>query len=148
MKKKDLKEEALKKETGMRFKQFREFINKNQTKLAEELQVPQDSISKIERGKTFPDLILQRYLNIQYHLNINWLIHGSGEMILSPLKKKKYLDLPEHLSQIDENDPRYANYVELFKLLRVRFIEDIIFAKLTEIKVIAKKQIDSFFEET
>jgi len=147
MKKKDLKEEALKKETGMRFKQFREFINKSQTKLAEELQVPQDSISKIERGKIFPGLILYRYLNVQYHLNINWLIHGSGEMTLS-LLKKKYLDLPEHLSQIDENDPRYANYVELFKLLRVRFIEDIIFAKLTEMKVIAKKQIDSFFEET
>lgn len=148
MKKEDLKEEALKKETGMRFKRFREFIKKSQAELAAELRVLRVIISQIEMGKTFPDLDVQHYLNVQYHLNINWLIHGSGEMIERVLKKLKHLDLPQLLSQINENDPQYANYAELLDLLRVPFIKTIIFAKLEEIKMLAKEEINSFFDET
>jgi transcriptional regulator with XRE-family HTH domain len=147
MTKQDLKEAAMKKEIGLRFKQFREFINKSQAKLAKELQVRQVIISEIETGRTFPGLNLQYYLNGQYHLNINWLIHGSGEMIEPPWKKSKHLDLHQLLSQIDKNDPRYEKVVELLNLLRIPVIKTIIFAKLEEIKVLAAKEIDSFFEK-
>ena len=147
MTKQDLKEAAMKKEIGLRFKQFREFINKSQDKLSEELQVRQVIISEIETGRTFPALNLQYYLNNQYHLNINWLIQGSGEMIEPPWKRSKDLDLQQLLSQIDKNDPMYENYVELLSLLRIPFIKAIIFAKLEEIKMLAAKEIKSFFEE-
>jgi transcriptional regulator with XRE-family HTH domain len=147
MTKQDLKEAAMKKAIGLRFKQFREFINKSQSKLAQELQVRQVVISEIETGKTFPGLNVQHYLYIQYNLNLNWLVRGSGEMIVSPAKKFKNADLHQLLSQIDKNDPMYEKVVELLNLLRIPVIEKIIFAKLEEIKVIAKKEIESFFEE-
>jgi transcriptional regulator with XRE-family HTH domain len=147
MTKQDLKEAAMKKEIGLRFKQFRQFINKSQAKLAKELQVRQVIISEIETGKTFPGLNLQYYLNGQYNLNLNWLVRGSGEMIVSPAKKFKYADLHQLLSQIDKNDPMYEKVVELLNLLRIPVIKTIIFAKLEEIKVIAKKEIKAFFGE-
>jgi transcriptional regulator with XRE-family HTH domain len=147
MTKQDLKEAAMKKEIGLRFKQFREFINKSQAKLAKELQVRQVIISEIETGRTFPGLNFQHYLYIQYNLNLNWLIRGSGEMIVSPAKKFKNADLHQLLSQIDENDPMYEKVVELLNLLRIPVIKTIIFAKLAELKVIAKKEIESFFKE-
>ena len=147
MTKQDLKEAAMKKEIGLRFKQFREFIKKSQGKLAKELQIRQVIISEIETGRTFPALNLQHYLNGQYHLNINWLIHGSGDMTEPPWKKAKDLDLQQLISGIDKNDPMYENYVELLSLLRIPFIKSIIFAKLEEIKMLAVKEIKSFFEE-
>jgi transcriptional regulator with XRE-family HTH domain len=147
MTKQDLKEAAMKKAIGLRFKQFRESINKSQDKLAKELQVRQVIISEIETGKTFPALNLQYYLNNQYHLNINWLIQGSGEMIEPPWKKLKDFDLHQLLSQIDKNDPMYENYVELLSLLSIPVIKAIIFAKLEEIKMLAAKEIKAFFEE-
>ena len=80
-------------------------------------------------------------------MNINWLIQGSGEMVELPLKRSKDLDLQQLLSQIDKNDPMYENYVELLSLLRIPVIKSIIFAKLEEIKMLAVKEIKSFFEE-
>jgi transcriptional regulator with XRE-family HTH domain len=148
MTKENLKDAALKKDIGLRFKEFRQFINKSQAKLAEELQVRQVITSEIETGRTFPGLNVQHYLNGQYNLNINWLIHGRGEMINSWGKKLKYLDFHQLLSQIKENDPMYEKYVELLILLRIPVIEQIIFAKLAEIKVIAAEEIKSFFEGT
>lgn len=71
-----LKEASLKKEIGLRFKQFREFIKKSQAELAEELQVKQVIISDIETGKRFPGFPEQHYLYNRYHLDINWLING------------------------------------------------------------------------
>jgi len=87
MTKQDLKEATMKKEIGLRFKQFREFIKKSQAELAEELGVRPVIISKIETGRAFPALNVQNYLNVQCHLNINWLVHGSGKMIQSPVIK-------------------------------------------------------------
>jgi len=55
--------------------------------------------------------------------------------------------LQQLLSQIDKNDPMYENYVELLSLLRIPFIKAIIFAKLEEIKMLAAKEIKSFFKE-
>ena len=51
MAKQDLKEAAMKKAIGLRFKQFRESINKNQDKLAEELH-------KMVPGELFLPVIL------------------------------------------------------------------------------------------
>jgi hypothetical protein len=41
----------------------------------------------------------------------------------------------------------YEKVVELLNLLRIPVIKTIIFAKLEEIKVLAAKEIDSFFEK-
>jgi transcriptional regulator with XRE-family HTH domain len=143
----DQKKEPLKKEIGRRFKVFRKFIKKSQYELAKGLNVLQAAIANIEIGNIFPGIPGQNYLNIQYHLNLNWLLTGEGEMIISPEKKSKHFDLTQLFSCIDENDPRFEKYVELKSLLRIPVIEEIIFAKLAEIKVIAEEEFKSFFKE-
>ena len=147
MTKQDLKEAALKKEIGLRFKQFRKSIKKSQSELANELKVPPAKISSIETGKCFPGFDIQNYLHCQYHLNINWLLIGKGEIFIPPDKDAKNSELPIQFNHIDKNDPRYEKYVELRDLLSIPVIEKVIFAKLAEIKVLAKKEIDSFFEQ-
>jgi hypothetical protein len=48
---------------------------------------------------------------------------------------------------IDENDPRVEGYVEFNSLMGIPVIEQLIFAKLEQIKIIAEEEIKSFFEE-
>jgi transcriptional regulator with XRE-family HTH domain len=148
MSKEDIKNAALKKEIGMRFKEFRQAIKKKQDELADELNVCHTTLANIESGKFYPKLKFQHHLYRQYHLNINWLLTGSGEMIISPEKDSKYADLPLLFCHIDEDDPRFERYVELKSLMRIPVIEQIILAKLAEVKLIAEKEIKSFFEET
>jgi transcriptional regulator with XRE-family HTH domain len=136
--------EALKKEIGRRFKVFRRYIKKSQQELANELQVSQAIIGDIEIGMSFPRIPIQNYLYWQYYLNINWLLSGSGEMIIPPVNHSKTAGS----TQLDENDPRSEKYAELNNLLKIPVIEKIIFAKLAELKVIAAEEIKEFLEET
>jgi hypothetical protein len=54
--------------------------------------------------------------------------------------------LPLLFCHIKENDPRFERYVELIRLMRISFVEQIIFAKLEEIKAIAKDERSKAFQ--
>ena len=83
-----------------------------------------------------------------YHLNTNWLLGESREMLLTPaVKNSKPNELFLLISQIDETRPNYKKYVELIRLMQMESIEQIIFAKLEEMKVIAKKEIQVFLAD-
>ncbi len=148
MTKEDKKDAALKKEIGRRFKEFREFIKKSQDQLVDELQVSQSLIYYIETGKSFPGYPLQYYLHRRYHLSLNWLITGIGGMIMSPEEELKYAELTQLFSHIDETDPRFKAYMELKRLMNIPVIEQIIFAKLEEVKIIAAEEIEAFLKES
>jgi hypothetical protein len=60
------------------------------------------------------------------------------EMFLPTENKSKYADLPLHFYYIEESDPNFERYVELISMMRISFVEQIILAKMAEIKVIAK----------
>jgi len=139
MTKEDLKETAMKKAIGMRFKQFREFLKKSQAELAEELQVRQAIISAIETGKIFPGFPVQHYLNNRYRLDINWLINGFGEMIIPGVKESKSSPLLSIFHRVRENDPRFEHDEELKKMIENPLVEEIILGKLAELKAIAPK---------
>jgi transcriptional regulator with XRE-family HTH domain len=148
MTKQALKEAVLKKEIGLRFKQFREAIKKSQQKLADELKVYNGTIINIEKGRFFPKFKFMYYLYRQYHLNLNWLLNGKGEMMISPQEDSMNAYISQLLSPMDENDPRYEKFVELFSLMRIPAVEKIILGKLAEIKALAKEEIKTFFEGT
>ena len=147
MKEKDLKESELKKAVGLRFKQFREFIEKSQAELAEELHLKKYMISNIEKGKIFPCFHLQQYLFNHYQLDLNWLYMGSGEMIITTGEKSINDHVRKITSHMDENDPKYEKYAELVRLMNIPAIENIIFAKLAEIKILASKEINALLTE-
>jgi len=137
------KDESLRKEIGRRFRVFRIFIKKDHKELAEELGVSKSTISFIETGKIFPIIPFQNYLNRKYHLNLNWLLSGSEEMIIKPEKDSKTADS----FKLDDSAAGVDTYEELFTLMRIPVIEQVIFRKLEELKIIAKDEIKSFYEE-
>jgi transcriptional regulator with XRE-family HTH domain len=148
MSEEEIKNAAMKKEIGRRFAEFRQSIKKSQYKLANELKVCQSTITYIETGKIFPGITFQNFLYDQYNLNINWLLTGKEDMLISPEEKSNHNYFSILLCHIDESDPRYAEYVELFNLMHIPAIEQIILGKLAELKVLAEEEIKSFFEET
>jgi transcriptional regulator with XRE-family HTH domain len=120
------KEIEKKEEIGSRFRRFRESIGKVQHELAAELKISQSTIANIERGKAFPNINYLHYFYNNYQLNINWLLIGQGDMF----SKGKTMN---------------EKYRELINLMQVPVIEEIILAKLTEIKALLKDEIKAFY---
>ena len=137
------KDESLRKAIGLRFKALRNFIKKNHKELADELQVSKSTISSIENGRIFPTIHFQTYLKRKYHLNINWLLSGFEEMIIKPAKDANTAES----FKIDDSAAVVVSYEELAALMRIPVIENAIISKLDELKVIAKEEIKSFYEE-
>ncbi len=73
-------ETILKRLVGIRFIQFRDALGKNQQQMAEELKIPETTISDIESGTIPPPKTLVDYLNHTYGMNPKWLIDGIGTM--------------------------------------------------------------------
>jgi transcriptional regulator with XRE-family HTH domain len=132
----------IKTEIGKRFKRFREAIGKTQAQLARELDVYQSTITNIEVGKTFPGIRYLDYLQKNYKLNISWLISSKGDLY----EREESFPPPASLldCHVPVKDPRYGKYVELIYLMQVPVIEQVVLAKLTEIKVIAKDELEVF----
>jgi transcriptional regulator with XRE-family HTH domain len=134
-----------KKEIGSRFKRFREALGKTQTQLAKELDVYQSTITNIEVGKTFPSIKYLHHFHRKYRLNANWLLSDRGEIFVP-----KEEDSPDtvsllgcHLHRADQKFPKYS---ELIDLMQIPVVEQVILAKLVEIKVLAKDVIEEFLQ--
>jgi transcriptional regulator with XRE-family HTH domain len=135
----------IKKEIGRRLKWFREAIDKTQTQLAEELQVYQSTITNMEVGKTFPSMKYLHYFHHTYGLNTNWLLSNKGEIFVA---EEEHTSLAPSLLEchVPKKDARYEKYAELIDLMQVPEIEQIILAKLVELKVFAREEINQFRE--
>lgn len=135
----------IKKDIGRRFKWFREAIGKTQTQLAEELYVYQSTITNMEIGKTFPSIKYLHYFYHTYGLNTNWLLSNIGDMFV---REEEHTSLAVSLLEchVPKEDARYAKYAELIDLMQVSEVEQIILAKLVELKVFAREEINQFRE--
>lgn len=116
------------KDVGLRFRQFRLAIHKTQHELATELRVSQSTIANIESGKAFPNLIYLCHFYYKYRLDTCWLLAGTGEIFMKGNDTSK-------------------KYTELLDLMQVPFVSQLIMAKLVELKVLLKDNIDAFFEK-
>lgn len=136
----------LKKEIGKRFRKFRDDISKAQHHLASELSIYQSTITNIERGKTFPNIRYLQHFHEKYKLNLNWLLSNEGEMLIL-----HYRTNPNASSVMDchirYEDPKYHQYAELMNYMQVPAVEQVILAKLTEVKALFKAEIDAYFAE-
>ncbi|MCP5050013.1 MAG: helix-turn-helix domain-containing protein [bacterium] len=133
-------------EIGQRFRRFRQAIHKTQTQLAKELNIYQSTITNIEVGKTFPNIKYLLYFHRTYHLNTNWLFTGAGEIFIvteePPPTAASLLDF--HLQRANGT---YDKYTELMELMQIPLIEQLMLAKLLEIKVLARDEIKEFREK-
>jgi transcriptional regulator with XRE-family HTH domain len=136
----------LKSQIGERFRTFRESLRKTQKEVADELDIYQSTVTNIEKGKTFPKISYLTYLYERYGLNQNWLITGDGDMVFQKLTGQEG-DPIFPTDRIKEDDDMYNKYVELLSLMRIPVIEQIILAKLVEMKVLLKDEIKEFQEK-
>jgi DNA-binding XRE family transcriptional regulator len=120
---------STKKQIGQRFKKFRDSLDKTQTELADELDVYQSTITNIEVGKTFPGLKYLKYLGEVYRLNADWIVNGRGDMI------GNYYPFPMDLVK---------KYSALLNLMQVPVVAQLMLARLEEVKVIAREEINRF----
>jgi transcriptional regulator with XRE-family HTH domain len=132
----------LKKEVGGRFKLFRLDKKKAQQILASELQVHQSTVTNIENGTTFPKVSYLHYFYEKYGLNLNWLVTGYGEQYIEGVGY-------EGASRIKSPDVEYDSYKfdkyqELNSLMQIPVIEQVIFAKLSECKILFKDSMKEF----
>lgn len=132
-----------KKEIGNRFKQFRKTIAKTRDQLAEELNVRQTIFANIEKGLTSPGIPYLFYFSKIYHLNCNWLLSGNGSMFE---QKETMPDKTAAVStigcHIPLGDARYKRYQELLYYMQMPEVEQIILARLQELKHIAVDQVE------
>lgn len=116
----------IKEQIGQRFKKFRETIGKTQVQLAQEFNVYQSTITNIEVGKTFPGIKYLHQMGEAYRLNADWIVNGRGGMF-------------------DESPPFPKNLIEkysnLLRLMEIPVVEQLILARLEEVKVIAREEI-------
>jgi transcriptional regulator with XRE-family HTH domain len=137
---------SMKREIGGRFKRFREAINKTQTQMAKELGVYQSTITNIEVGKTFPSLKYLYHYHHSYGLNINWLLSNVGELFVT-LEERTSTAASLLECHVQKNDPRHYQYREMIHLMQVPEVEQIILAKMVELKVLAKEEINTFLKK-
>ena len=126
---------------GKRFEAFRRVLCLNRDQLAAELNVSIKTIEEIENGEILPDLYILNYLNKKYGLDINWMIHANGVVIFSRLleaRKEINTKKPGKISA------KTRETLELWELLKAPLVENIIFSKMEEVKMIFKDQIGAF----
>lgn len=134
----------LKKQIGKRFKLFRLDKKKSQFVLAAELQVHQSTITNIEKGFTFPKVSYLNYFYEKYGLNLNWLVTGDGETYMEEAEDKgaSRIKAPD----VEYDSYKYDKYQELNTLMQIPVIEQVIFAKLSECKILFKDSVKKFHD--
>lgn len=126
-------------EVGMRFKVFREIIDRTREQLAAELDILESEIAAIEAGRIFPDITYLHYLYENYDLNINWILGKVGTMFTGKDPGKPGgIDAANTSTQ--PGDAHSKQYQELFELMEIPAVERSIMAALLEIKTLLKKQ--------
>jgi transcriptional regulator with XRE-family HTH domain len=143
MKKKNEAAKELKKKVGERLKLFRLDKKKAQNILASELKVHQSTITNIEQGTTFPKLNYLKYFKEKYALNLNWLVTGEGDKFLDGVEKnfKGSAKIKLHCSGYGDE-----KYRELSNMMRIPVVEQVMFAKLSECKILFKDEISKFLD--
>jgi len=126
---------------GKRFEAFRRLICLTREQLATELNVSVKTIEEIEICAALPDLYMLNYLTKQYGLNINWMIHGHGVVIFTRLMEASKELKTKKPGKISD---KTRETMELWELLKVPSVENIIFTKMEEVKMVFKDQIEAF----
>ncbi|GEM_PF-2446534 len=120
--------EEQKVEQGKRLKAMRKFLRISQAELAQTLSVTQSFLSLIESGKgALSRNVLTNISNYYTEINTNWLLNGTGEMLIKYRNKTT-------ASQANEQQLDYENASEEMDDLnrRVRYIEEFMAKKFVD----------------
>jgi len=102
------------------------YVNRQQSKFAQDIDIPQSTLNEVLKGKKEPKLkLLISITNKFQNVNLNWLITGQGEMFLQePVKQTNNVVLMEHLKIIPQfKNPELAKEIN-FGLLELESMDE------------------------
>jgi transcriptional regulator with XRE-family HTH domain len=131
---------------GSRIRQLRQTLGFTQDTFAGILKISKPAYVRYEYGKRFLPLHVMRFLYKNYRVDNNWMITGEGEMFLKEEEDDDDGVSPfvEIFKGIEKIPPEYD---ELAALMQIPVIEQVILAKLIEIKFLFKDEIEAFKEK-
>lgn len=97
-----------------RFTEIRKHFFKNQSEMAECLNITRQAISSIEQGKSKPSYDLLYILLNKYNINLNYLLDNKGNMLLSDADTSS---TSQQLQELQEENKKLQAQVELLKEL-------------------------------
>jgi transcriptional regulator with XRE-family HTH domain len=105
---------------SQRFKSIREALRMNQKQMAREMGVSPASISEIEQGHNKPRHDVVYNLTAKFSVNINYLLHGSGEMFIRGVVERSII--PEVYGEHTEFLKKFLRYFKESTLVRYAMI--------------------------
>jgi transcriptional regulator with XRE-family HTH domain len=120
MKKKEL--EYYKEEFRERLKKVRGALGMTQDEFSKGLGVSKPTYVRYELGEMWPNAAMLSIMTTKYNVDLNWLLTGEGEMFIEAI----------------EADEKYR---ELFRYMQVPVVEQVILAKLAELRATLKLDI-------
>lgn len=88
----------LKKEVAGRLREIRKKLGIKQLEISSRLDTGRANYSRVENGESFPNLNILYTLCTEFEICLNWLIAGSGSMII---RREEKNDLERPLDKID-----------------------------------------------
>jgi transcriptional regulator with XRE-family HTH domain len=128
---------------GKRIRQLRKTLGFTQDAFAAILKVSKPAYVRYEYGKRFPPLKVIQFLYKKYRVDNNWLVTGEGEMFLKEEEEDDDEDVSPFV-KIFKGGKIPPKYDELVELMQIPAIEQVIMAKLIEIKFLFKDEIETF----
>lgn len=122
-----------------RLREIRKSLGLTQDAFCEKLGVSKSTYVRYELGEMMPKLQFLSILTRKFHVNSNWLLTGIGDMFLRTG--------PEDISLINPKVARDKRYSELLNLLNIPVVEDIMMAKLIEVKALLSPVIKEYLSQ-
>ena len=97
-----------------RIKEIRQKIFVSQSNMEDCLNLSRNTLSAYERGKAFFKPHTLQLLASKYNININWLLTGQGNMLLSD---NDTISTAQQLQALQEENKKLQAQVELLKEL-------------------------------
>jgi transcriptional regulator with XRE-family HTH domain len=128
------------KEIGQRIKRIREKLDLRQNQLAMELNISNGTLSEVESGNGKPNFDLLFNLSKKFDVNINYVLHGKGDIF-----NDDHLALPPgfykgELAPIMERFIRYFNASELVRLYILAAFKEILLKNEEMIELEIKRE--------
>jgi transcriptional regulator with XRE-family HTH domain len=129
--------EELRKSIAGRLREIRKTLGLTQAELAEKLNISKPTYVRYEAGEIFPSLFVIVGLKEFFNINLNWLVTEVGEMFVD----KENAISPEMHEKIFKD----SKYLQLIDSMQVPVVEQVIFAKLFELRRLFKEEIDKLW---
>ena len=134
-----MKREEFLNDFRVRLKEIRKALKMTQDEFSAQLEVSKPTYVRYELGEMMPKVQFLSLLIKKFHINLNWLLSGKGERFLG--------ESQPDISFINSKVFRDKRYLELLDLLNIPVVEEVLMAKLTEIKALFSPVIEEYHSQ-